>query len=235
MCARKMMVTDLDKVRQIFSVTAGPTPNFAPRWNLPITERAPIVRLDGDRERRIELATWDYRDGSVTTLKGRPPFYNARAESMSKSEPFALRRCLLPCDGFYEWLTVEEPGRKTPKKIPFLFRREDRQPFAMGGVWSEWRNPEGGTELTYVELTTAPNTLVGEIHNRMSLLIDPKDWGTYLEGSADDARALIRANPMAGFERVTVSSKVNSVKNDGPEVIEPAEPELPPAQPTLFA
>jgi putative SOS response-associated peptidase YedK len=235
MCARKMMVTDLDKVRQIFGVTAGPTPNFAPRYNLPITERAPIVRLDGDGHRRIELATWDYRDGSVASLKGRPPFYNARAESMGKSEPFAQRRCLLPCDGFYEWLTVTEPGRKTTKKIPFLFRREDRQPFAMGGVWSEWHNPEGGTELTYVELTTAPNTLVGEIHNRMSLIIDPADYGTYLKGSADEARRLIGPNPMVGFERVPVCSKVNSVRNDGPEVIEPPEADMPQAQPGLFA
>ena len=234
MCARKMVVTDLTKLREMFEVRQGPTPNFAPRYNLPITERAPIVRLNSEGERRIELATWDYRDGKVATLKGRPPFYNARAESMSKSEPFAQRRCLLPCDGFYEWLTVAESGRKAPKKIPFLFRREGRQPFAMGGVWSEWRNPEGGMELTYVELTTEPNKLVGEIHNRMSLIIDPKDWGTYLEGSADAARKLVRPNAMEGFERVAVSSKVNSVKNDGPEVIEPAEPEALPVQPTLF-
>jgi putative SOS response-associated peptidase YedK len=191
--------------------------------------------LNSDGERRIELATWDYRDGKVATLKGRPPFYNARGESMSKSEPFARHRCLLPCDGFYEWLTVEEPGRKRPRKVPFLFRREDQQPFAMGGVWSEWHNPAGGTELTYVELTTEPNRLVGEIHNRMSLIIDPKDWPTYLEGSAAEARALVRPNRMEGFERVAVSSKVNSVKNDGPEVIKLAEDEPPSPQPTLFA
>ncbi len=221
MCARKMVVTDLTKLREMFEVRHGPTPNFPPRWNLPVTERAPIVRLDGAGQRRIELATWDYRDGKVASLKGRPPFYNARGESMGKSEAFARRRCLLPCDGFYEWLTVAEPGRKAPKKVPFLFRREDRQPFAMGGVWSEWQNPEGGsTELTYVELTTAPNALVGEIHERMPLIVDRADWGTYLEGSPEAARVLVKPNPMTGFERVVVSPKVNSPRNDGPEVIE---------------
>ena len=82
--------------------------------------------MNQNGERSIELGTADYRDDSVTTAKGRPPFYNARAESMSKSVSFSQRRCLLPCDGFYEWLKLEQPGRKTLERVPFLFRREDR-------------------------------------------------------------------------------------------------------------
>ena len=236
MCARKMVVTDLSRLREVFEVRHGPTPNFAPRWNLPITERAPMVRLNGERERRLELATWDYRDASVHSLRGRSPVFNMRGESMAKSDVFARRRCLLPSDGFYEWLTVEEPGRKTRKKIPFLFRREDEAPFAMGGVWSEWQNPTGGTELTFVELTTDPSPLVAEIHARMPLIINREDWSAYLEGSASEARQLVTPNPMDGFTRVAVSTKVNSVKNDGPGVIAPADPDsVMPAQRSLFA
>jgi putative SOS response-associated peptidase YedK len=214
MCARKMVITDPGRLRTIFGVTHGATPNFAPRWNLPITERDPIVRMQ-ESGRSLELATWDYRDDKTTTLKGRKPVFNMRGEPMSRSAAFAGRRCLVPCDGFYEWATING------KKFPFAFRREDGEPFAMGGVWSDWRKPEGGSELTYVELTVEPCRLVAEIHARMPLIVDRADWEAWLEGPSEAARGLVKPNPMTEFVRFAVSLKVNSVKNEGPELIEP--------------
>lgn len=230
MCARKMMFSDVQKVRQDFSIKHGSIPNFPPRWNVAITDRQPIVRLDGEGERRLELATWDYRDGKVTTLKGRAPFYNARGESMSKSDVFAGRRCLVPCDGFYEWADVDG------KKQPFAFRRADGEVFAMAGVWSEWQAPKTGEGLlTYVELTVEPGALVKPIHGRAPLIIHRQDWPVYLEGSANAARKLVRPSDLPEFICYPVLPKVNSVKAEGPELIEPLKFEQSaPAQPSLF-
>ena len=92
-------------------------------------------------------------------------------------------------------------------------------------MWSEWRSPEGGTKLTFVELSTEPSALVADIYDGTPLIIDPQGWKAYLEGSPADARVLAKPNPMHGFERVPVASKVNSVNNDGPDMIETRETE----------
>ena len=227
MCARKMMFSDVQKVRQEFAVSHGSIPNFPPRWNVAITDRQPIVRAGSMGARRLDLATWDYRDEKVTSLKGRAPFYNARAESMAKSEVFVQRRCLVPCDGFYEWVTVDG------KKQPFAFRRADGAVFAMAGVWSDWRDPDTAEPLlTYVELTVEPGALVKRIHNRAPLIIDRQDWPAYLEGTAQDARQLVRPSDMPEFVCYPVSPKVNSVKAEGPELAEPLQ--LAEAPKTLF-
>ena len=122
MCARKIIATSLDELEAIFGVTHRLIEAFTPRWNLPVTEREPVVRIDERGSRTLELATWDYRDSKVTTLKGRTPFYNARGETMSKSLAFAERRCLVPVDGFYEWMMIDG------KKQPIVFRLEDSKP-----------------------------------------------------------------------------------------------------------
>ncbi len=227
MCARKMMYSDVQKVQQDFAVKHGSIPNFPPRWNVAITDRQPIVRLGKARQRQLDMASWDYRDQKIRMVKGRAPFYNARAESMAKSEPFAARRCLVPCDGFYEWAIVDG------KKQPFAFRRADGAVFAMAGIWSEWRDPDADeTLLTYVELTVEPGALVKPIHNRAPLIIDRKDWSTYLEGTVDEARKLVQPSDMPEFVCYPVSPKVNSVKAEGAELAEPIQ--LAPAQKTLF-
>ncbi len=101
----------------------------------------------------------------------------------------------------------------------------------MGGVWSLWRNLAGCTELT-----VEPSPLVAEIYARTPLIISQDDRGTYLGGTAADARKLVRPNLMEGFERAALSAKVNSVKNDRPKVLEHADPAtLEPAQRSLLA
>ena len=227
MCARKMMFSDVQKIKQDFQVKQGSNPNFPPRWNVAITDRQPIVRLNTNGKRQLDMATWDYRDEKVKSLKKRPPFYNARGESMSGSEAFAQRRCLVPCDGFYEWAIVDG------KKQPFAFRRADGEPFAMGGVWSEWRDPETSESLlTYVELTVEPGALVRPIHGRAPLIIDRHDWAQYLEGTLSEARKLVRPSDMPEFVCYPVSPEVNSVKNEGAHLTTPYQCE--PRQPTLI-
>ena len=195
----------------------GEIPNFAPSYNIPPMAREPIIRMSPGGERIMSIATWDYRDQKVTTLKGRPPFYNAQGEKFKTSAAFATRRCLVPVNGFYEWVTINGA------KQAFVFMREDRRSFAMGGVWNTWSSQAADIELTYVELTVAPNKLVGEIHNRMPLLIDEPEWETWLSGPPGEAGGLVRTNPMQGFIRYPVGPSVNSVHNDSPALIEPFE------------
>ena len=188
--------------------------DFLPSYNLAPTAREPIVRLNEDGRRVLTLAVWDY---GKATLRKRPPFFNARSETFVTGEAFAHRRCLVPVNGFYEWAMVN--GRKQA----FVFVREDREVFSMGGCWQTWHGPGSATELTYVELTTEPTPLVAEIHKRMPLIINRAEEAVYLEGSLAEAQELARPNPMEGFIRFAVGPAVNSTRKDAPELIAPAE------------
>jgi putative SOS response-associated peptidase YedK len=216
MCARSVLTKPASELAKLFGTKSTNLPNIRARWNLCPTDAAPIVRAT-DGERELDSAIWDYRDASVTTLKGRRPLINLRGESFRTARSFATSRCLVPVEGFYEF-------RKTgAKPLPYYFTREDGGVFALGGVWSLWQG-ETETRLTYAVLTVAPNKLVGEIHDRMPLVIDQTNWDAWLNAPADQAAKLVATNAMDGYERRLVSTRVNSVKNDDPSLIEREAP-----------
>ena len=100
---------------------------------------------------------------------------NARAETLASKNAFkhafAKRRCIIPADGFYEW---KKEGKL---KQPYLIHRKDAKPFAFAGLWSTWRNPEGGQPVeTFTILTTDANDLLRPLHNRMPVIVDEHDY-----------------------------------------------------------
>jgi putative SOS response-associated peptidase YedK len=213
MCARTALTRPASDLARLLGTRSTNLPNIRARWNLCPTDTAPIA-LVRDGERELVQAIWDYRDDTVVTPKGRRPLINLRGESFRKTRSFATQRCLVPVDGFYEF-------RKTgAKPLPYYFRRQDAAVFTLGGVWSPWQG-EQEQLLTYAVLTVAPNQLVGEIHDRMPLVIEPANWSQWLEGSPQEAAALVRPDPMEGFTRHAVSTRVNSVRNDDASLIEP--------------
>jgi putative SOS response-associated peptidase YedK len=159
---------------------------------------------------------------------------NARAETV-RSKPafrraFARRRCLLPADGYYEWQRLEGAG--APKQ-PYFIRRADGGPLAFAGLYELWRDPAlpEDDELSFlwtatIITTSAPDDL-GRIHDRMPMVIQQGNWADWLDPAAGDSAGLLALLAPAASDGLTsypVSTAVNSVRNNGPRLIDRAEP-----------
>ena len=147
---------------------------------------------------------------------------NARAESVADKpayrHAFKKHRCLVVTDGFFEW------KKMAGGKQPHLIRTKDGQPFAFAGLWSRWQPPTGEPLETFTILTTDANPVVADVHDRMPVILAPKDYGLWLDPAVQDAEKLTPLLvPMAGdeLELVPVSRRVNSPANDVAECIEP--------------
>jgi putative SOS response-associated peptidase YedK len=147
-------------------------------------------------------------------------------------DSFRTRRCLVPADGFFEWMTSDEvePGRKgKPRKDPFWIHRPDQRPFTFAGLWSRWRSPEGERLHTFTILTTRANERIQPLHDRMPVVIHPDDRMAWLSTDADPSAlaALLAPAPDAFFDAWPVSRQVNSPDVDEPICVLP----LPEADP----
>ncbi len=165
---------------------------------------------------------------------------NARAETVATKpafrRAFARHRCLLPADGFYEWEKSGDP--KHPAKQPYFIRREDGGVLAFAGLYELWRDRErpdddpGAWLWTATIITTRAEDEVGRIHDRMPMVIAPARWADWLDPTATSAEALHGLMTPAASAHLTtypVSTEVNSVRHNGPGLIEPMEGDSEPA------
>jgi putative SOS response-associated peptidase YedK len=148
---------------------------------------------------------------------------NARAETAADKptfrHAFRKKRCLIPADGFYEW--VAQAGEK--RKQPFCFRPWDERPWAFAGLWERWEGPEGPVESCAI-LTTEANDLVRPVHDRMPVIVPEQHWASWLDPQAQDAGEvvpLLRPYPADAMRAYPVGSLVNSPRNNGPECLAP--------------
>jgi putative SOS response-associated peptidase YedK len=163
---------------------------------------------------------------------------NARSETAATSRAFksslAKRRCLLPADGWFEW------RREGGHKQPFFMTRPDGASLAMAGLWTTWRDPadkDGPPVVSAAVLTTDAVGPLTSIHDRMPLLMTPDHWAAWLDPDAEDPGDLLTSVPtelIESLELRPVSSKVNSVRNNGPDLVEREEPTTDLDNPTLF-
>jgi putative SOS response-associated peptidase YedK len=231
MCGRYSLAVSPEELEQVFEApVAGPL--TLPRWNIAPTQEAPVVTLSrstaGALERRIVPLRW----GLVPHWAGDPSVgtrhINARAETAETTpafrDAFTRRRCLVPADGFYEW--TARGGRK----LPWWIHHRRGGLLAFAGLRERWRPREGGEPLrTFTILTTKPNATVAPLHDRMPVVLEPRDWATWLDAEAplDQVRALLRPASEELLAARAVSPLVNRVENDDPRCVEPApEPEL---------
>ena len=144
---------------------------------------------------------------------------NARAETIlekpSFRNPFRKQRCLVLSDGFFEW-------KKSAVKIPYRICLIDGSPFAMAGIWERWKNPGGEIIRSFSIITTQANSLVGELHDRMPVILPREKEKQWLDGGPEiELLKLLQPYPAEGMKMYPVSSRVNSPANDGPEILEP--------------
>jgi putative SOS response-associated peptidase YedK len=150
---------------------------------------------------------------------------NARSETAATTSAFrtsvAKRRCLVPADGWFEW------KREGKVKQPFFMTRPDGHSLAMAGLWTVWRDPankDGPPVVSTAVLTTDAIGQLSDIHDRMPLLMTPDLWESWLDPDVDDVSELLSTPPslelVESLELRPVSTKVNSVRNNGPELLE---------------
>ena len=198
-------------------------------------ERAGSAGPAKDVARELRVVRW----GLVPSWAKDPAIgsrmINARVETVD-SKPsfrsaFTKRRCLLPADGFYEWLKVEQDGKT--RKQPYYIHRADDGELAFAGLYELWRDksqpddhPRAWLWTTVIITTTAPDE-AGRIHDRMPMVIDPAQWGDWLDPANNDpARVHPLLLPAAGSGLVSypVGTDVNYVRNNGPGLIKPLDP-----------
>ena len=129
-------------------------------------------------------------------------------------EAFESRRCLIPADGFYEWLRAEKA------KQPFHFGMADDSLFAFAGLWDRWRDPSGQVLESCSILTTSPNSLLANVHDRMPVILSPEHYDLWLDPEfrrEEALQAILRPFDASQMKRYPVSTRVNFVKNDDPE------------------
>jgi putative SOS response-associated peptidase YedK len=165
---------------------------------------------------------------------------NARMETVAEKpayrKAFAARRCLLPADGYFEWYPTEQLTKAgKPRKQPFFIRPRDGATLAMAGLYEIWRDPERADDdperfrWTCTVITTDAEDDLGQIHDRMPLMVEPDRRGAWLDPRTQRGDLLDLLVPAApgNLEAFPVSTMVGNVRNNGPELIEPlpAEPE----------
>ena len=218
MCGRYALYGPQSRYREHFGVDGDY--DMAPRYNVPPSAVMPVIRqIDGQRS--FVPARWGLMPSWAKDTENLPKPINAKSETAAIKPMFrhAFRksRVLVPADCFYEWKPAQDG------KQPYLIRMRDEAPFGMGGLLEHWHGPEGEV-LTFTILTTEPNPLMAEIHNRMPVIVRPEDYGRWLDPGMDDVaelQGMIGPYPERLMEAYAVSPRVNSPANDGPELIVP--------------
>jgi putative SOS response-associated peptidase YedK len=224
MCGRVRLSSDVSDIKLVFSIPSHrPTPNIAPSWNVAPADPLPVVRYDANAgERSLDVMRWGLIPFWAKDIKVGFANINANAEGIASKpafrEAFRWRRCLVPVDNFYEWANT------VTGKQPYAIALADRRLMALAGLWETWRSLAGERVRSFAIITTTPNELCAEIHNRMPVILGSETWPAWLgEEPADPPRlkALLAPYPSATMTCWPVSTRVGNAKNNDPSLIEP--------------
>jgi putative SOS response-associated peptidase YedK len=230
-CGRYAASRSPEDLVEEFEVERVVDRELPPSWNVAPTDPVRVVLVrrgdDGDPERQLRTARWGLVPSWAKDLKIGARLINARVETVGEKpafrKAFAARRCLLPADGYYEWYTTESGGKQ-----PFFITRRDGRGLAMAGLYEIWRDPTGGGDAPLVwsvtVITTTAVDELGRIHDRMPMQVEPAGWGRWLDPRTHDGdalHALLQPAAPGSLDIRPVPTAVNSVRNNGPELVQP--------------
>jgi putative SOS response-associated peptidase YedK len=207
-----------------------PELDATPRYNIPPTERVPVVRvLASSVGRRLDLLRWGLVPAWAKELAVGNRMINARVETLTEKsafrDPLRLRRCLVVVDGFYEW---QRQGRD---KQPFYLRSAGGELLTMAGLWDAWVSPDGEVVESFAIVTKPAEPPLTDIHDRMPAILAPAHHEAWLDPARRDSEPLIGllSLPSPPLLATPVSSRVNKPGYDNPDCLEPVA-----TQPSLF-
>lgn len=199
-------------------------------WNVAPTTINPVCRLDKSGQRDIAMLRWGLVPSWAKDLKDGMRCINARdvdekgvtvANRASFRAAFKSKRCLVPASLFFEW----RKGANPKEKQPFAIGLRDGTPMSFAGLWEWWRDPVSSEEYeTYTIITTGPNALMAQLHDRMPVILAPEDWPAWLgevETTPEQRLALLRPYPADQMTAWPVSPRVGNVRNNDADLIVP--------------
>ena len=218
MCGRFAMTGDLDFYSRYYGVEDVDTEPVAESWNVAPTDETYVV-AEHDGKRRLGAMKWGLIPSWAKDAK--TIHINARAESVATKpafrRAFSLHRCLVPADGFFEW----EPKEKG--RTPHWVFRADGFPMTFAAIWGAWKDPVTESWIRrYSIVTTEARGVIASIHDRMPVIMPEEVWDAWLDRDLVDpelAQSLIQTIDPDLIMEHTVTSRVNSVRNNGPDLI----------------
>jgi len=221
MCGRFTFVTDQETLTETFPEFKFSCYHYAPRYNIAPSQPIPVVANTGGLE--VEYFHWGLIPHWAKDHQISSKLINARSETLAEKPSFRLayqrQRCLVLTDGFYEWKKNED-GSKSPMYIQTV----SRAPFAFAGLWESWDPPRGNPVRSCTIITTSANTFMSQIHHRMPVILDTRDFGQWLtpeKKNSDQLQGLLKPYESETLVGYKVSPYVNSPKNDSSDCILP--------------
>ncbi|WP_040949936.1 SOS response-associated peptidase [Gorillibacterium massiliense] len=222
MCGRYTIIVSLEELIVRFQIDEWNAAHYKPRYNLAPGQAVYAVVEDHEGKHRLGELKWGLVPSWSKDEKSGFKMINARAETADIKPAFKMllerKRCLIPADGYYEWKKTENGAKQ-----PYRFRLKSGKLFAMAGLYDSWISPEGSRLSTCTILTTVPNRLTGEVHDRMPVILKPEHEGLWLNReirSAEPLKPLFAPYPEDEMETYPVDPRVGNVATEGPACIE---------------
>lgn len=221
MCGRYSLYADYRAILERFDIEEASLEEgeYSPSFNVAPTQQVVAIVSDGKRN-RLGLLKWGLIPPWAKDEKIGSKMINARAETVAEKpsfrNSFKKKRCLVVADSFYEW------KRSDNLKTPMRIRLKSGEPFAFAGLWESWKSPDGKTINSCTILTTGPNDLMKDIHDRMPVILTKEEEKIWLDPKVHDPEVLgnlLKPCEPAMMEAYEVSDAVNSPKNNSPELI----------------
>jgi putative SOS response-associated peptidase YedK len=224
MCGRYRLSRRKQLVEEYFD-SASDEPEWAPRYNVAPTQPVPVIRQNPKEPvRELSLMRWGLIPSWAKDPSVAASMINARSETATTKPAFRdalrARRCLIPADGFYEWVRTAKP------KQPYCFEVNAGELFALAGLWDRWKDASGTTVETCSILTTVPNSVTSAIHDRMPAIVDPESYDLWLDPGMTNVAAaceLLKPCDARIMRCYPVSTRVNHVANDDEACSAPVE------------
>lgn len=220
MCGRFSLIQNLHTIASRYDAVYASNLEYNERYNIAPSQQILAVINDGSTNRLGQLR-WGLIPFWAKDAKIGYKMINARAETLQEKpafkHSFKRKRCIIPADSFYEWKA--ENNVKKPMRIQL----KSHEIFSLAGLWEQWEQ-NGETIYSCTIITTAPNALMEDIHDRMPVILKREDEESWLNRSIEDTdslKQLLTMYPAEEMEAYEVSSEVNSPKNDNPNIIIP--------------
>lgn len=224
MCGRYNLITNAQALVDFFKVRNHL--EFRSRYNIAPSQDAPVVRSDG-AQRELALLRWGLIPHWAKDMKIGYHTINARAESVARKpafrDAFRHRRCLVPATGFYEWKATASG------KQPYNIRIGEGRLFAFAGLWEQWRRAAGAAVESFTIIVTEANKTVLPLHDRMPVILHPRDYEAWLDPTLQDPallQPLLQPCPASWLNYYPVSRRLNSPACEDAECAAPIDNEL---------
>jgi putative SOS response-associated peptidase YedK len=221
MCGRFTLMIDSEQLRDDLELGEMPA-DYQTRYNIAPTQ--PVAVVVEAQKRLVTWMRWGLVPSWAKDISIGVKLINARAETLTEKPSFRValqrRRCLILADGFYEWQRLD--GKDMPS-IPYYFHRSDKKPFAFAGLWDSWNPPDGSQLNTCTIITTAANSKVAPVHDRMPVILTGQQlWQWLSPNPAGVLQQLLIGCSEGELSVYPVGRWVNDPRREDPILIEPA-------------